>query len=176
MTNIWFTSDTHFGHANIINFTAGDPPVKLRPEFASVEEMDETMIDRWNARVKPGDHIYHLGDVAMVKSALHAVLPRLSGKKRLILGNHDIYPTGLYYTYFEKLCATRVLDGIVFSHIPLHPGSVGRFKANVHGHLHNNAGCHLGLPYVNICVEHTGYAPLHFDEVRQLITKMESQS
>ena len=52
MSQLFFTSDHHFGHANIIKFCN-------RP-FKDVQEMNETLIERWNKKVKPKDHVYHL--------------------------------------------------------------------------------------------------------------------
>lgn len=82
MTDIWFTSDMHYGHHNIIEYTN-------RP-FSGVTEMNEALIDNWNATVNDGDIVYVLGDVAMgkIEDSL-ALLPRLKGFKRLIPGNHD---------------------------------------------------------------------------------------
>lgn len=80
--NIWFTSDTHFSHKNIIQYCN-------RP-FASSEEMDEIMISRWNSLVKPNDVIYHLGDFSLWHKSLEMHLPRLQGQKHLIAGNHDM--------------------------------------------------------------------------------------
>lgn len=54
---IWFTSDNHFGHANIIQYSK-------RP-FSSVEEMDAEMISRWNIMVRDDDIVYHLGDFTL---------------------------------------------------------------------------------------------------------------
>ena len=53
---IWFISDTHFGHNNIIEY--------CRPHFASIDEMESAIIENWNKAVKPGDLVYHLGDFA----------------------------------------------------------------------------------------------------------------
>jgi calcineurin-like phosphoesterase family protein len=80
---IFFTSDTHFGHENILRHCA-------RP-FASAEEMDEAMIRNWNAVVGPEDSVWHLGDFAMNKGAdrLRPYLERLNGTIHLVLGNHD---------------------------------------------------------------------------------------
>ena len=79
---IWFTADTHFGHANIIRYTG-------RP-FSSADEMDEALIHRWNDRVKPGDHVYHLGDVGLCSTErLAGILDRLKGQIHWIQGNHD---------------------------------------------------------------------------------------
>lgn len=80
--NVFFTSDTHFGHANIIKYCN-------RP-FASKEEMDAVLLENWNSTVKPGDRIYHLGDFAFLKSdAARDLLKKLNGEKILIKGNHD---------------------------------------------------------------------------------------
>lgn len=77
--NVWFTSDHHFGHARIIAL--------VRRPFASVEEMDEAMIARWNERVARDDLVYHLGDFSFRDHTPY--LARLNGQKRLIIGNHD---------------------------------------------------------------------------------------
>lgn len=61
--NSFFTSDTHFGHANILTFKRDDGS-PLRP-FQSIGEHDEILIQNWNALIKPHDKVYHLGDVVI---------------------------------------------------------------------------------------------------------------
>lgn len=79
---LWFTSDTHWGHANIIKYSN-------RP-FDDVNQMNEALIANWNAVVSPKDTVYHLGDVAfMPYKEFKAVFRRLHGNKHIILGNHD---------------------------------------------------------------------------------------
>ena len=82
---IWFTADTHFFHEGIRTHCN-------RP-FASVDEMNESIIANWNECVKDGDLVYHLGDVAWWKSAVKNEIPlvigRLKGQIYLIKGNHD---------------------------------------------------------------------------------------
>lgn len=81
--NIFFTSDTHFGHENIINFCK-------RP-FSSVAEMDQKLIENWNSVVGPNDYIFHLGDFCFKGSQYwDQILNQLNGHKFLILGNHDL--------------------------------------------------------------------------------------
>jgi len=189
-------SDTHFGHTNSwqkFKLPNGDP---LRP-FSSNEEMDEAMIERWNAKVSPQDTVYHLGDVVIKKPSLELV-KRLNGKKRLVRGNHDIFHDKYYREVgFEKMYGVRVfVDKFILSHIPLHPDCVtDRFKVNVHGHLHANevmqtrhkmvskgwSDYHSSHPseyksvsvpdprYLCVSVEHTNYEPLSFDEVEARI-------
>ena len=185
--NRFVISDTHFGHTNSwekFKLADGSP---LRP-FSSNEEMDETMIERWNAKVKPGDTVYHLGDVVINKKSLHLV-SRLNGRKILIRGNHDIFKDEEYREVgFEQLLGVRVfVDQFILSHIPLHPDCVtDRFKVNVHGHLHANEIMQTVDPsgwsykertprpdprYLCVSVEHTNYEPLHFDEVEARIKK-----
>lgn len=79
------TSDTHFFHKNIVRYC--DRP------FATVEEMNEVMIARWNEVVGPKDCVIHLGDVVWYKPSLRneirSILGRLNGIKYLVPGNHD---------------------------------------------------------------------------------------
>jgi calcineurin-like phosphoesterase family protein len=186
--NRFVISDTHFGHTNSwekFKLADGSP---LRP-FTSTEEMDETMIERWNAKVKSTDTVYHLGDVVINKKYLNLV-ERLNGRKILIRGNHDIFGDEQYYLAgFEQIHGVRVfVDKFILSHIPLHPDCVTeRFKVNVHGHLHANEIMswqvidedivHKPDPrYLCVSVEHTNYEPLHFDEVQARIDKRWEES
>lgn len=163
MTASFFISDTHFGHANIITFT-DDNGDRIRP-FDTVEEMDELMVERWNAVVRSQDRVYHLGDVVMNRRCL-PILERLNGKKVLVKGNHDIFKLKDYTPYFEDIRAYKVFPahGIICSHIPVHIGQMqGRWKLNVHGHLHHNV---LPEPcYKNICVEQINYTPITLEEI-----------
>jgi len=148
----------------------------MRP-FSSNEEMDETMVERWNKIVKPGDTVYHLGDVVINRKSLE-IVKRLNGKKRLVRGNHDHFDDK-YYTEvgFEKLQGVSVwVDKFILSHIPLHPECItNRFRVNVHGHLHNNR---VRLPdgsidprYMSACVELNNYGPVSFEELEVKIQK-----
>lgn len=90
---VFFTSDTHFNHANIIDFCK-------RP-FGSVEEMNEALIANWNRVVSKDDIIFHLGDFCFGGSEVwNSILDRLNGKIYLILGNHDIQ--NFRPSYFER--------------------------------------------------------------------------
>lgn len=156
--NVFFVSDTHFGHAGLVNGNL----LPRRP-FSSVEEMDETMIERWNEVVRPQDKVYHLGDVTMAKKRI-PVVKRLRGHKTLILGNHDIYSAAEYLPYFDNLRAARVFDGFIATHIPIHSSSLERFEFNLHGHTHYNE---IADPrYISTCVEQTNFYPVELSEIR----------
>ena len=83
MSKVFFTSDLHFGHTNVITFDK-------RP-FSSVEEMDEELIKRWNKKVGKGDLVYVLGDMIWKSSNNDAenLIRSLNGQIILIKGNHD---------------------------------------------------------------------------------------
>jgi calcineurin-like phosphoesterase family protein len=86
---IWFTSDPHFGHRQILTYSK-------RP-FATLEEMHETLIKNWNECVRPNDTIYVLGDMALCSfKEFEPIAKRLNGIKYLIRGNHDHYSEGQY--------------------------------------------------------------------------------
>jgi len=171
MSNIFVTSDTHFGHHGVCVFTKNDGS-KLRP-WTSADEMDEDMVSRWNAKVGPNDKVYHLGDVVINRKALN-VLRRLNGRKVLIKGNHDIFKLTDYVAHFKDIRAYHVMDGMIFSHIPMHVESLARFGCNVHGHLHANRVMrvkHIGATpeidprYFSACVEHHDFAPVAFEDM-----------
>jgi len=127
----WFIGDTHFGHKNILEYEK-----EARP-FATIEEMHEVMIERWNSVVTSNDIVFHLGDFAFGKHWIK-IAERLNGKKRLVMGNHDTYPTADYLQYFDKLYGVIFYHQCVLSHVPVHPNGLGsRWLLNVHGHLHS---------------------------------------
>jgi calcineurin-like phosphoesterase family protein len=82
VTRTWFTADLHLGHDRIRDLAK-------RP-FGSVEEMNEVIIERFNAVVGVNDTVWMLGDVAMgqIRETL-PMLGRLKGHKYLVAGNHD---------------------------------------------------------------------------------------
>jgi calcineurin-like phosphoesterase family protein len=179
--NRFVVSDHHLGHQNSWEKFKLEDGSPLRP-FTSNEEMNETMIERHNAKVKEQDTVYFLGDVVINKKYLELV-KRMNGRKILVRGNHDIFKDNDYRDVgFEQLHGVRVfVDKFILSHIPLHPDCVTeRFRVNVHGHLHANQVMSWQVidedivykpdpRYLCVCVEQTDYTPLHFDEVEERI-------
>ena len=168
--DIWVTSDTHYNHAGIITFT--DYQGQRVRDFDTVEQMNECLLDSWNECVKPGDLVYHLGDVFFGdREVFEKDWPKFNGSKRLLLGNHD---DGKYLAkgaFFQKIGMWRMFPelGILLSHVPLHEMSLYRGKdlerpmLCCHGHIHR-LDSPRG-PYHNVCVEKTNYIPVHIDEL-----------
>ena len=133
---IWITADTHFGHANIIKYCQ-------RP-FSSVEEMDEAIISRWNAVVKPKDTIYHLGDFTLKKSA-NEYLDKLNGKILFIPGSHDYWLKKVDLNKYKgkleilplyktiKICGEKV----TLCHYPMSSWD-SSFYGSIHFHGHSH--------------------------------------
>ena len=171
MAEIYIISDTHFGHENIIKYCG-------RP-FTSAKKMNEAMVERWNAIIKPEDKVYHLGDVyfpGVVKTPMHwsQFFAQLHGHKRLILGNHDNGKDQILQRTFEKIGVWRMFPeyGLLLTHVPVHESALKRGPTgnetnprslvNVHGHIHDNMS--PAGPYINACVEWTNYKPMHIEE------------
>lgn len=152
----YLISDSHYGHANICKFLREDG-TKVRP-WDDPDEMDAVMVERWNSVVKPGDVVYHLGDVAMNRRHIKT-MGLLNGSKRLILGNHDIFDHSDYTPYFKRLHGSYKLDDLLLTHIPVHRDSVARWSlGNVHGHIHEK---NIADPlYFNVSVENIDYTPM----------------
>ena len=179
MSNIWVTSDTHFNHTNILRFTDSNTGKLVRPEFKDVTEMNETMIQRWNEVVRPGDKVYHLGDVFFGdKEWFKKTWPRLMGSKRLIVGNHDDVKYLSSGGFFSKVMMWRMFPEfkILMSHVPLHESGLMRGSKkdkpmlNVHGHIHQNKS--PKGPYHCVCVEQTDYRPVHIEDLAKIAAKI----
>jgi calcineurin-like phosphoesterase family protein len=127
----FFIGDTHFCHKNILLFAGAYRP------GATVPEHDEILIHRWNSVVNPEDKVYHLGDFCFGGWSNIAIAGRLNGRKHLIMGNHDHYPSEEFLKYFDKVDgAFPYRDGIM-THMPVHESQLERFAFNIHGHLHH---------------------------------------
>jgi calcineurin-like phosphoesterase family protein len=176
MRDIWLISDTHFGHENILKFTDSNTGKLVRGDlFNSVDQMDEYMIDQWNRYVKPGDIVYHLGDVFFGdKDKFLKNFKKLHGAKRLIVGNHDDIKWIAKHELFQKIMMWRMFPehGLLLTHVPVHDTIMyeGRFRnfpgtpLNVHGHIHQNPS-----PTENhkcVCVEQIDFTPIHIEDVR----------
>lgn len=173
MSNIFVISDFHFDHANILNFkTAAGKPLRV---FDDVKHMNETIVRRYNEVVRPQDKCYILGDVAMKDTGIQ-YLKRLNGHKRLILGNHDYGNMRLYASYFESIYSSRLLDRMIFTHIPIHPESIGKNHANIHGHSHVHEQGGIGPRYFNVCCEALDFVPISLEDIKKKVMKQTGDS
>lgn len=166
---VFFTADTHFGHANIIRFCN-------RP-FDSVEEMNEALISNWNSRVRGNDTVFIVGDMMFRCPEPELILKRLKGKKRLIVGNHDsswmnkVDLTKFFYSVDPYLEISDGQHALTLCHYPLLSWKHQKRSYMIHGHIHAdtsmdywpqiasrdnllNAGCDIN-----------NYMPVTFDEL-----------
>lgn len=187
MRQIWIISDTHFGHENIIGYCN-------RP-FDNALQMDDFMLTAWNETVADQDIVYHLGDVYMGAKG-REILPKLKGRKRLILGNHDNGKDQNLHSNFQKIGVWRMWPeyGVLLTHVPVHASALTTPRKeqpdgliNCHGHIHNK----LVDPtvvwttadtwrmardrYYNACVEWHNYKPFPIEQVKEDI-KNETRS
>ena len=129
---VFFTADTHFGHAAARAF--------YRRPFADVAEMDAAMVARWNAAVAPGDEVWHLGDFAVHYPAPSPLLDGLHGRKHLITGNND--PTAVTALSGWASVAPYMeleIDGtrLVLCHYAFRTWrDMSKGALNLHGHSH----------------------------------------
>jgi calcineurin-like phosphoesterase family protein len=195
--NVWFTSDLHLGHANIINLCN-------RP-FRDVDHMNQELIIRWNNKVTDADVVFILGDLALGKIDESLELVKLLlGRKMLVPGNHDRVWSG----HPKKGRPVRPEDTaryeaaglyIMDEQIPYvteegaptwtlcHFPDVGdshdadRFNAwrpkpphkpgvIVHGHVHEK--WIINGPRINVGVDVWNFAPVHQDEVASLAARV----
>lgn len=182
----WWTSDTHFSHANIIKYTQ-------RP-FADTDEMNRELTSRWNAVVAPTDVVWHLGDLALGRDIEQQVMmtAALNGRKLLVPGNHDriasFYEGGQQRERFRRVYESagweimpeeleHEIQGrtVLVSHFPYAGDSHSdhdRYLANrpidrglpiIHGHVHTEFA-ERGRQF-NVGVDVRDYRPVNEDRI-----------
>jgi calcineurin-like phosphoesterase family protein len=181
---IWFTSDLHFGHANIIELCN-------RP-FDSIQHMNDMLVENWNSTVSNDDTVYVVGDFAMGIIADNLpIAQRLNGDKRLILGNHDRpFPTGKnldrwykeYSQYFTdiRITETVIVENISFeiNHFPFYGDShegdrfsdfipIDNGQYLIHGHIHSTNKIVDNM--IHVGTDAWDYKPASIDDILQLV-------
>ena len=182
---IWFTSDTHFGHQNILRFCE-------RP-FVSVEEMDNTIIERWNLKVGKDDIVFHLGDFAFATNKRwQELISLLNGKIYLILGNHDVirWPGTYTMQLFDRVENQMMLKidnkyKVYLNHFPFlcYDGTYRNPEdctIQLHGHVHERVGgigkddqrLQYRFPYqYDVGVDNNNFYPVSWEEILKIIHK-----
>lgn len=158
---IFFTSDTHFGHKNVIKYAN-------RP-FLSAPEMDDFMIKKWRDTVTDEDMIFFLGDFSFVnKNRTENIFNQLPGNKTLIQGNHDHkYTRNLPWTnqhrYHEVIIEKQVL---ILFHYPI--ASWNRMhRGSLHLHGHSHGSMPQSSQRIDVGVDCWDFTPITLDDILQ---------
>lgn len=180
---IWFTSDPHFCHANIIKYCN-------RP-FDSVEKMNQFLIDSWNNVVGKDDVIFCLGDFILNANSktVDQIVNSLNGTKYLIVGNHEKSTLGSSYLrslwkdihditeiFVEDDEITYGEQHIVMCHYPMiawnasHRGSWQLF-GHVHGGLSNKGIVKHSPNQLDVGVDCHNYSPISYQQIKEIITR-----
>lgn len=162
----FFTSDTHYGHLNVLAHQDN-----RRNLFGDdIAAHDEHLIEMHNSVVEKNDVVYHLGDFAWKPSDLQRVLPRLNGNLILVPGNHDRTSCRREFpTVVQPLHEVRIgRQRIVLCHYPLRTWNQShRLSWHLHGHCHGNLSDDEPGLRLDVGVDSTeDLRPLSFHEVR----------
>jgi calcineurin-like phosphoesterase family protein len=169
----WFTSDTHFGHTNIIKYCK-------RP-FANADEMDEALIENWNGRVNYDDVVWHIGDFSFSRDveAIRKLSFKLNGKINLILGNHDhtisnkraALKPHAFNTIYDQFHEVKVNGvNITLCHYALRVWNKSHHGAwHLYGHSHGTLEDLNDSLSFDCGVDSHNYSPVSFDEVEAIM-------
>lgn len=142
--------------------------------------MAEHIIKKHNEVTHKKDITYILGDITMETDEFYFYLDQMKGRKKVILGNHDMaknIPELLKYV--ESVAGMAKYKGIFLSHCPIHPQELEyRVSKNIHGHLHeynvtkdiisntrNTKGFQKDDRYINVSCEQVNYTPKTLKEL-----------
>jgi calcineurin-like phosphoesterase family protein len=191
---VYFTSDTHFGHGNVIRYCnrpfarkvwgvlarpseiLGKPVAEVEYEYlkANVDvdtaAMNREMVARWNSVVRPFDLVYHLGDVAMGKAhELPDHVSKLHGRKILVRGNHDRSPQKMKDAGFDEVYERLELeiDGVrvYMHHQPQVKSHWGGAQIHLCGHVHEKWKRYGDM--INVGVDQWDFTPRSLQELMQ---------
>jgi len=157
---VYFWSDQHFGHANIIKYSN-------RP-FDDKSHMDKVMVKNYFDTVGDEDLVVWVGDVAFsAVEECRGLLSNLPGQKILIVGNHDFDRKEnfkKYQIFSEIFMATsfqmkfeKNICNLLVSHYPVDEHLLTPNTLNIHGHIHTHDA---DFKNINVSVEKTNYAPI----------------
>jgi len=162
----FFTSDEHYGHANIIKHCN-------RP-FGSVEHMNEVLIARQNEKVGKNDIVVHAGDFCWSKThkeAQEKYISRLNGNHIFIKGSHDKWLPSSAKCRWRKTIEGKF---ITVDHYAGRTWERAFHKSwQLYGHWHNSNKRNIGLQH-NLCVDANNFYPLSFEEIREIMEAKES--
>lgn len=155
----FFISDLHLGHENMAKHRG----------FSCADEMNETIIQRWNIVVNKHDKVFILGDVTMEKTKFYPLLSKLKGLKEVVLGNHD-EPNHVPELLKHVNKVAGMIDykkKFILTHCPIHPSQLDyRYSYNICGHTHSEI-----IPdprYLNVCAENIDYTPITLEVLLEL--------
>lgn len=154
MSKVLIISDLHLGHENLA----------VSRGFKNAQEQDELIINNWNKVVGKRDIVWILGDITMENNKHYYLLNELYGRKKVVLGNHDLpkHVSDLL-KYVEHVGAAVKYKGAILTHIPIHTHEIHRFRRNIHGHLHEELIDND--KYINVCCEQLEYTPVEFQKL-----------
>lgn len=166
---IFFTSDTHFGHKNILKYCQ-----ESRGHLSDVEEHDQELIAKWNEKISPKDDVYHLGDFGFLPDAkLVKILDQPNGKKHLILGNHDHFKSEVASKFIwikDYFKLKYFKQKIVLFHYPIESwDGKHRDTWHLHGHTHKNVAKENSELRVDVGVDGNNLYPYSFEEIKSLM-------
>lgn len=155
------TADLHLGHRAI---------TKYRTQFATAEDHHETMFDNLATNINKRDSLFILGDCAFTLAWLYRLKEINCAKKTLVLGNHDTerqVSVRHLAEVFDEVSGLIGRNGVWMSHCPIHPDEMRGKEFNLHGHTHEH--CIDDPRYINVCLEHTNYKPISFQDLMQKV-------
>jgi len=169
---MFFTADTHFGHAAILKYTN-------RP-FKRIEDHDRRIINAWNTVVSSGDTVYHLGDFGFGSAAfLRDTCRLLHGKIILLRGNHDLMPKGTKCIdkgpYLELVIPDAEMDinqTLILFHYPLAAWNKEYFGSwHLHGHQHGRPVVPNNPHRLDVGVDAHDFCPISYERVKEIFTR-----
>ena len=129
----YYISDLHLGHANALIFDN-------RP-FATLEEMENKIVENWNKTVTDNDDVYILGDVVW-KNVYWETIKKLKGRKHLIKGNHDRLSAEAKECFVSINDYEEIKDGdtsVILCHFPIASwNKMTHGSVHLYGHVHNS--------------------------------------
>lgn len=192
MSNIFFTSDTHYAHKNIcIGVSKWDDKEKSCRNFQTLEEMNELIVNNINKYVKEDDILYHLGDWSFGGiNNIWEFRKQIKCKNiYLVPGNHDhrikknkllpqkeydinIYAHDCFLGVLPELTKIKIdKQEIILSHFPLEEWeNMDRGSIHLHGHCHHTkdyTDLNMYAKRMDVGMDWEEFRPYSWNEIKE---------